>query len=167
MPPKPVPDELGSGPEFYNVDFTLQTQLRMATGAPPPPVSEWYIPHLHCKCIFEPLLKCFSHVCTNVTPPAPEKKEKTNKQKQNQVQKVPTVPSGTLEWYICLLDSVKILSTISTFFISLKITPPCNFIAQEDHTSPLQWFPDDYWKPAVVTVECMGTSLHVAKEPNL
>ncbi|CAH3013556.1 unnamed protein product [Porites evermanni] len=39
MPPKPVPDELGSGPEFYNVDFTLQTQLRMATGAPPPPVS--------------------------------------------------------------------------------------------------------------------------------
>ena len=38
MPPKPVPDELGSGPEFYNVDFTLQTQLRMATGAPPPPV---------------------------------------------------------------------------------------------------------------------------------
>ncbi|PFX31861.1 Protein flightless-1-like [Stylophora pistillata] len=38
MPPKPVPDELGSGPEFYNVDFTLQTQLRMATGAPPPPL---------------------------------------------------------------------------------------------------------------------------------
>ncbi|XP_074638252.1 protein flightless-1 homolog [Acropora palmata] len=40
MPPKPVPDELGSGPEFYNVDFTLQTQLRMATGAPPPPVTQ-------------------------------------------------------------------------------------------------------------------------------
>ncbi|XP_068672970.1 protein flightless-1 homolog [Montipora foliosa] len=39
MPPKPVPDELGSGPEFYNVDFTLQTQLRMATGAPPPQMS--------------------------------------------------------------------------------------------------------------------------------
>ena len=38
MPPKPVPYELGSGPEFYNVDFTLQTQLRMATGAPPPPL---------------------------------------------------------------------------------------------------------------------------------
>ena len=43
MPPKPVPDELGSGPEFYNVDFTLQTQLRMATGAPPPPVCKYYV----------------------------------------------------------------------------------------------------------------------------
>ena len=81
MPPKPVPDELGSGPEFYNVDFTLQTQLRMATGAPPPPLSEWYKPHFHCKCIFEPFLKCFSHVCTNVTPSTPEKKKnkQTNK----------------------------------------------------------------------------------------
>ena len=37
MPQKPVPDEMGSGPEFYNVDFSLQTQLRIATGAPPPP----------------------------------------------------------------------------------------------------------------------------------
>ena len=43
MPPKPVPDELGSGPEFYNVDFTLQTQLRMATGAPPPPLRKYSI----------------------------------------------------------------------------------------------------------------------------
>ena len=41
MPPKPVPDELGSGPEFYNVDFTLQTQLRMATGAPPPQMCKY------------------------------------------------------------------------------------------------------------------------------
>ena len=41
MPPKPVPDDLGSGPEFYNVDFTLQTQLRMATGAPPPPLRKY------------------------------------------------------------------------------------------------------------------------------
>ena len=41
MPQKPVPDELGSGPEFYNVDFSLQTQLRMATGAPPPPLGKY------------------------------------------------------------------------------------------------------------------------------
>ena len=37
MPEKPVPEELGAGPLFYNVDFSLQNQLRMATGAPPPP----------------------------------------------------------------------------------------------------------------------------------
>ncbi|XP_048575726.1 protein flightless-1 homolog isoform X2 [Nematostella vectensis] len=37
MPSKPVPDELGSGAEFYNIDFSLQNQLRIATGAPLPP----------------------------------------------------------------------------------------------------------------------------------
>lgn len=37
MPPKPIPDELGSGSAFYNIDFSLETQLRIATGAPPPP----------------------------------------------------------------------------------------------------------------------------------
>lgn len=37
MPPKPVPEEVGSGSAFYNIDFSLETQLRIATGAPPPP----------------------------------------------------------------------------------------------------------------------------------
>lgn len=37
MPPKPVPDEMGSGSAFYNIDFSLETQLRIATGVPPPP----------------------------------------------------------------------------------------------------------------------------------
>lgn len=50
MPPKPVPDELGSGPEFYNVDFTLQTQLRMATGAPPPPQRKYSNPPKIWRC---------------------------------------------------------------------------------------------------------------------
>ncbi|KAI8500112.1 hypothetical protein Bbelb_224290 [Branchiostoma belcheri] len=37
MPPKPKEKKTGSGPEFYNIDFSLQHQLRLATGAPPSP----------------------------------------------------------------------------------------------------------------------------------
>ena len=33
MPPKPAAQQIGSGAEYYNVDFTLDTQLRLAAGA--------------------------------------------------------------------------------------------------------------------------------------
>ncbi|XP_046856352.1 protein flightless-1 homolog isoform X2 [Xenia sp. Carnegie-2017] len=33
MPPKPSAHQIGSGAEYYNVDFTLETQLRLAAGA--------------------------------------------------------------------------------------------------------------------------------------
>ncbi|CAB3984718.1 flightless-1 homolog [Paramuricea clavata] len=33
MPPKPAAQQIGSGAEYYNVDFTLETQLRLAAGA--------------------------------------------------------------------------------------------------------------------------------------
>jgi hypothetical protein len=33
MPPKPEAQQIGSGAEYYNVDFTLETQLRLAAGA--------------------------------------------------------------------------------------------------------------------------------------
>ncbi|XP_070580511.1 protein flightless-1 homolog isoform X2 [Ptychodera flava] len=34
MPPKPVEQPKGSGPDFYNIDFSLNTQLRLAGAAP-------------------------------------------------------------------------------------------------------------------------------------
>lgn len=33
MPPKPPTQQIGSGAEYYNVDFTLETQLHLAAGA--------------------------------------------------------------------------------------------------------------------------------------
>lgn len=38
MPPKPTEATKGSGVEFYNIDFSLQTQLRLAGAAVPPSV---------------------------------------------------------------------------------------------------------------------------------
>lgn len=38
MPPKPTEATKGSGIEFYNIDFSLQTQLRLAGAAVPPTV---------------------------------------------------------------------------------------------------------------------------------
>ncbi|XP_065367478.1 protein flightless-1 [Calliphora vicina] len=38
MPPKPTEATKGSGIEFYNIDFSLQTQLRLAGAAVPPSV---------------------------------------------------------------------------------------------------------------------------------
>ena len=35
MPPKPPERPEGSGIEFYNIDFSLQHQLRLAGAAPP------------------------------------------------------------------------------------------------------------------------------------
>lgn len=35
MPPKPTEANKGSGIEFYNIDFSLQTQLRLAGAAVP------------------------------------------------------------------------------------------------------------------------------------
>ena len=37
MPPKPPEAMKGSGIEFYNIDFSLQNQLRLAGAAPPTP----------------------------------------------------------------------------------------------------------------------------------
>lgn len=33
MPPKAPTQQIGSGAEYYNVDFTLKTQLQLAAGA--------------------------------------------------------------------------------------------------------------------------------------
>lgn len=30
MPPKPIEMQMGSGSEYYNIDFSLSTQLRLA-----------------------------------------------------------------------------------------------------------------------------------------
>lgn len=35
MPPKPVQAQRGAGLEFYNIDFSLQHQLRLAGAAAP------------------------------------------------------------------------------------------------------------------------------------
>lgn len=40
MPPKPVEVEKGDGVEFYNIDFSLQTQLRLAGAAIPASVAQ-------------------------------------------------------------------------------------------------------------------------------
>lgn len=43
MPPKPVEMSKGAGLEFYNIDFSLQNQLRLAGASVPtplPPTSE-------------------------------------------------------------------------------------------------------------------------------
>ncbi|KAL9915605.1 FLII actin remodeling protein [Glossina fuscipes fuscipes] len=39
MPPKPTEASKGAGVEFYNIDFSLQTQLRLAGAAVPPSVT--------------------------------------------------------------------------------------------------------------------------------
>ena len=36
MPPKPRELQVGSGLEYYNIDFSLAHQLRLAGAAPPP-----------------------------------------------------------------------------------------------------------------------------------
>ena len=36
MPPKPPELQKGAGAEFYNIDFSLSNQLRLAGAAPPP-----------------------------------------------------------------------------------------------------------------------------------
>ena len=36
MPPKPPELQKGAGIEFYNIDFSLSNQLRLAGAAPPP-----------------------------------------------------------------------------------------------------------------------------------
>lgn len=38
MPPKPQDDQKGSGIEFYNIDFSLQNQLRLAGASVPTPI---------------------------------------------------------------------------------------------------------------------------------
>lgn len=46
MPPKPLDPQRGSGVEFYNIDFSLQHQLRLAGAYVPTPVtqnSKWNI----------------------------------------------------------------------------------------------------------------------------
>ena len=40
MPPKPAELMLGAGAEYYNIDFSLQNQLRLAGAAPPIPKGE-------------------------------------------------------------------------------------------------------------------------------
>lgn len=37
MPPKPQQEQKGSGIEFYNIDFSLQNQLRLAGASVPAP----------------------------------------------------------------------------------------------------------------------------------
>ncbi|XP_022093580.1 protein flightless-1 homolog isoform X2 [Acanthaster planci] len=37
MPPKPVPQQKGSGAEYYNIDFSLSHQLRLVGALPPTP----------------------------------------------------------------------------------------------------------------------------------
>lgn len=37
MPPKPTEARRGAGIEFYNIDFSLQTQLRLAGASAPNP----------------------------------------------------------------------------------------------------------------------------------
>lgn len=37
MPPKPVEAQRGAGVEFYNIDFSLQNQLRLAGAVVPTP----------------------------------------------------------------------------------------------------------------------------------
>lgn len=39
MPPKPQEMQKGAGIEFYNIDFSLQNQLRLAGAIVPPPVT--------------------------------------------------------------------------------------------------------------------------------
>lgn len=40
MPPKPSEAQRGSGLEFYNIDFSLSTQLRLAGAAVPQPLAQ-------------------------------------------------------------------------------------------------------------------------------
>ena len=40
MPPKPPETQMGSGIEFYNIDFSLQHQLQLAGAAPATPIDE-------------------------------------------------------------------------------------------------------------------------------
>lgn len=40
MPPKPMEAQLGDGVEFYNIDFSLQTQLRLAGAAIPASIAQ-------------------------------------------------------------------------------------------------------------------------------
>ncbi len=40
MPPKPPEMQKGAGMEYYNIDFSLQHQLRLAGAAPPTPSGE-------------------------------------------------------------------------------------------------------------------------------
>ena len=40
MPPKPPDLQKGSGVEFYNIDFSLSNQLRLAGAAPPPSAAD-------------------------------------------------------------------------------------------------------------------------------
>lgn len=40
MPPKPPEMQQGAGIEFYNIDFSLQHQLRLAGAAPATPQDE-------------------------------------------------------------------------------------------------------------------------------
>lgn len=39
MPPKPQQEQKGSGIEFYNIDFSLQNQLRLAGASVPAPIT--------------------------------------------------------------------------------------------------------------------------------
>lgn len=39
MPPRPCEAQRGSGVEFYNIDFSLQTQLRLAGASVPAPAT--------------------------------------------------------------------------------------------------------------------------------
>ena len=40
MPPKPAEMQLGSGKAFYNIDFSLNHQLRLAGAAPSTPLGD-------------------------------------------------------------------------------------------------------------------------------